>query len=245
MDTVESLLGLRDKTPIEAVTATVKKVWPLENHTTGNFGPWTSQNIILTDGVNEITAGFVSREEVPQDAEGGPITLRSITSTQHGLVGLKTKAFRNVMQLAVTKTAQVTFESADEANGDAPAPPPRPAAARPATAHPASAPRPAASAHAPRSAAPAPRQNAAISPAGAVKEGKEFLNRCANFMELCLDAADFTKARYDEAHGGDGAMSGEQYQAIVSTFFIAGQKAGYVDGMPLGTLDEFKGGGPE
>ena len=86
-------------------------------------------------------------------------------------------------------------------------------------------------------ARPAP---SAVTPAGQFANTKDYLNRAANVMELCLDAANYVRSRFDRDNGGDGTMSAEQFQAITSSFFIAAHKDGYVDAMPIGNLDDFK-----
>lgn len=231
MDTVASLASVRANTPIEAVVATVKSVGEYITGS-GNFGPYSFQDVMLTDGQNEYLAVFGNRNELPKDVVGQTLLLKSVMSKKNGLVGLKVKPNKKgELVLSVTATAVVEDapEEGESEDGDlapaAPAPTQsrlQPAAPRAAAAKP---------------AAPAARS---VTPAGAVKDAKTYLNRAANLMELCLDAADFIKGRYEATHGGDGAMTDEQYKAIVSTLFINASKEGLADSMPTGTLDEFK-----
>ena len=67
---------------------------------------------------------------------------------------------------------------------------------------------------------------ASANPEDAIKQVRGNLMQSANGMLLCLDAAEYISAQYEEKHKAQ--MTAEQFQAITSSLFIALDRSGHV-----------------
>jgi len=118
---IADLMNLPDKAQVLELHGTLKSVWPRENKD-GNYGPYTTQNIVVTDATGQVTVGLRSQGEIPQSAKGSDIKI-ACTSGERGLSGLAVrrytdKAGQPKMLLQATGQASVTIT----AGSSAPAP---------------------------------------------------------------------------------------------------------------------------
>ncbi len=74
-------------------------------------------------------------------------------------------------------------------------------------------------------------------PAGNTAAAKVFMGRAANAMLLCLKAAEYVGKTYTDKSPAM-IITPEQFQAITSTFFIAMDKRGLVDCMPVKPMED-------
>lgn len=84
-------------------------------------------------------------------------------------------------------------------------------------------------------AKPDPRQSVS---GDKVVDAKFFLSRAANAMLLCLRAAEYACKTHTDDKSSVMVIAPEQFQAITSTFFIAMDKRGLIDVMPVKPMEE-------
>jgi len=116
---IADLMNLPDKAQVLELHGTLKSVWPRENKD-GNYGPYTTQNIVVSDSSGQVMVGLRSQGEIPQSARQSAIKI-ACTSGERGLSGLAVrrytdKAGQPKMLLQATGQASVTITA-----GSAPA----------------------------------------------------------------------------------------------------------------------------
>jgi len=202
---------------VPALKCRLKAAYPRESGTSAN-GDWTRQNITVDDGHgHEIKAQVWNKEAIHKDYGGSWMTLLCSQSEKHGLTGLKLAEnnYQGKTSIILKVTASALIEFGDEHAPEKELAPP--------TQQPAPATR--------------PTGQAPASPADRIKSAKTFLGKRANGMRLCLDAADYIADEY--AHKHSEPLAADQYQAITSSLFIAGDRAGVFDDLPAAPLEKF------
>ena len=240
---------LEDGEIIPSIRGTIVDVY--ERKTGSNDkGEWSIQNATISgDGV-KVDLKVHNRDDIKPFK--GKVVLISCKDGSKGLTGVY--ALHDTYGGKTTKKVKLTATAVIE-SGDAPAPSDNdggepeddlnygmePAsetpAPRPAT-KPATRPAPA---PAPAPAKPASNGNGNGHHNGGGTPGpggiKVAINRYANTMLACYDAAVYVKAQADNRHAGTvGEVSPEQFQAMVSSLFIQAMKDGQV--MPAGSYEK-------
>jgi hypothetical protein len=222
---VSDVLGMSDGEIIPALKCRVKAVFDHKSGTNSN-GEWAIQNIIVDDAAGaEIKVKVCDKDELPKSIKGKWVHFVCYKGDK-GLSGVKvaedTYKGRTALIVKVTKSADIETGEVE--------------ASAPATEPPAN--RVASHQAAPATKAELPKQNGNGNGNVPVEERvnavKVWLGRRANGMSLCLAAADYLNEQYLAKH--NEPMSAEQYQAITSSLFIAGDRAGQFDALPAGPL---------
>lgn len=179
-------------------------------------GKWSFQNGEIESGGAKMKVVFKDRDELPMSWKSKEVYLLSNNGSR-GWSGVKTKMDdykpeAPVMVVWVTGSAEITESS--------------PVAGTP-TAKPAAAP------VAPPTAATAPRAAAtpAKSDAGKINLARVFIARRAAGMAITFRATQKISKDFREAFGEE--MPLQMFQAINSTLFIAGDKSGMFDDLPV------------
>lgn len=224
---VKDVLGMSDGEIIPALKCRVKSVFDHKTGTNSN-GAWAIQNIIVEDASGaEIKVKVCDKDELPKAMKGKWVHFLCYKGDK-GLSGVKvaedTYKGKTALIVKVTKSADI---ETDEVEASAPAT--EPPANRVAQREPS-----------PPSAAPT-RANGnghqPSSPVDRIKAAKTFLGKRANGLWLCIEASDYIAEKYAAKHGEP--MSAEQYQAVTSSLFIAGDRAGTFDDLPATPIEKF------
>ncbi len=244
VQTVSQLLNREVGETILAFKGIIKTVFQRRVGDNGK-GPWSVQNIVLTDGHDSIEVGFWGREEFDKNLKGQTLYVMAVQNSKKQWVGAKIE--EREYQGQTSKTIKVTDQAQLELKHEGAPVPHAPAAA---PTQPAPAPKPPAPPAAPApvpalSPAPAPQnapepdpepQHPAPADPGEAEviEKRVCVNaakrvcRMGNAMKLCLGRAIAVADWYEEMTG----TPLEGVQQLATTFYIQGEREGIFAGLP-------------
>jgi hypothetical protein len=219
VSTVDEVLAMEDDEVIQAFSGTLSTLWKPKTGESEK-GKWSFQNGEITAGGKKIKVCFKNRDEVPQSMKGKKITIlayhgdRGWSGSYASSSEYKGKTTR---EIKVTATAEVTEGGT--------------ASSEPATETTAPKPHTGGGGHLPPHDTSAPGTRAGTNATLAISDAKVFISRRVSGIKICLKGASVLRGEYEQVEGNP--MTEDQYQAIVSTLFIAGDKAGIFDGLPV------------
>ncbi len=241
---IKDLLAMEEEEAVPAMRGTIKRVFG-RSEGSNEHGPWSLQNVIVTEPGNdkiEIKVKLKDQEEVPEKSKGRSLYVESHRGDR-GMTGIKIKEEtyqgKPRKYLHVTKTATVTLldrnapnpsstpapetgarppVGSPEEQGEAPTPKAPPAKAPEAPAPPANTPPPSK----PADGKPKrdPKQH----------EAELILIQQANLWRRCLAVMHKTAEDYAVATGEK--LDGETIRSGTSTLFIQGARDGLYRSMP-------------
>lgn len=206
---------------ISSFEGEVKKVYAQKSDD-GDYGRWYLQNILITDGDEEIQITWSGEEPFSNNEVGKRYLFESTLTEKHGKQGLKWEVReskgKTYSSVKVTPTAKITLldghEKGDSSAVDGPS-----AAAKPKPV----------STQRPENKTPP----LASTP---VKAAKQNAAQSASAYALCLEAGRALKFAY-EIEAGENSMSEESFRCMVSSFFIRMDRSGCIDKLPLHSID--------
>lgn len=198
---------------VDSVVAQVIDIHKRHSGTNAN-GEWSLQNLLIRDATGEIKVQLKDREDFPT-AFKNRVVCFECNQGPKGKTGLKAKddeyKGKKSRILSVTPTAQIDLH--EQAT---PATPPPQQTQRPPAAPPTQT--------APQHQSP-PQQTNGNGNGHTGRDVRKVLNKLANLYLHCYEAGDYVYRTVNEMHGPD-SMNADQFQACVSSLFIAAQREG-------------------
>ena len=207
---------MEDGLPIPMLSGRIKIVFEYKKGE-GEYGPWSFQSAVLTNGESEANLKFKNMDDMTP-LQGKEVTIRANKSTKHGLTGVvkavetyQGKTYHKVLLTQSCKIVVGLNGNEDEGHLETASPMMMGRSGDPVDFIPMT-------------------HGAKGEPLSGVDEARKHLVQSVNLYNLCVDIVDTAvKPRVN-------GMTADMYQAAVGTLFIEGSRAGLVNKMPVHPL---------